>query len=156
MEIDLALMADAATIDASGKLNLLGIFDRIGGRKFPLKYGRIALVLRFSAGVADAGAHEVLLQLKDPTGGEVIRLNGNIQLGASPAGSGGGRLLVPHILNLDGLVFQRPGIYSFEVSLDGDHMHSIPLTVAQVSGPGPGPGGGAAPPIPTGGPVAQA
>ena len=29
MEIDLALLADAATVDVSGKLNILGIFDRI-------------------------------------------------------------------------------------------------------------------------------
>jgi hypothetical protein len=151
MDIDLALLADAATIDSSGKLNLLGIFDRIGARNFPLKYGRISLVLRFSAGIADAGAHEVVLQLKDPTGGQVLTLNGNIQLGASPAGAGGGRLLVPHILNLDGLVFQHPGIYSFEVSLDGDHVLSIPLTVTQVTGPG-----GAPPVGPPTGPVAQA
>ena len=32
MEIDLALLADAATIDAAGKLNILGVFDRINPR----------------------------------------------------------------------------------------------------------------------------
>ena len=39
MEIDLALLADAATIDASGKLNILGIFDRIGVTQFPAQHG---------------------------------------------------------------------------------------------------------------------
>ena len=131
MDIDLALLADAATVDASGKLNILGIFDRIGARNFPLRYGRIALGLRFTAGLEDAGVHEVVLKLRDPKGGEVISLNGNIQLGPGPAGQGG-RLMVPHILNLDGLVFQEAGTYSFEVVLDAEHLLSIPLTVGQV------------------------
>ena len=29
MDVDLALLADAATIDGAGKLNILGIFDRL-------------------------------------------------------------------------------------------------------------------------------
>jgi len=138
MDIDLALLADAATVDGSGKLNILGIFDRIGVRNFPLRYGRIALVLRFTAGLEDAGAHQVVLKLRDPAGGELISLNGNIQFGPGPAGQGG-RLLVPHILNLDGLVFRDPGIYSFEVILDEEHILSIPLTVSKVGNMPDGP-----------------
>ena len=53
MEIDLAFLADAATIDASGKLSVLGIFDRIGVSQFPAQHGRITLVLRFTAGTSE-------------------------------------------------------------------------------------------------------
>jgi hypothetical protein len=136
MEIDLALLADAATVDASGKLNILGVFDRIGARGLPLKYGRVTLVLRFSAGLEDAGSHDLVLKMRAPDGGEMVNLNGKIQLGPGPM-SQGGRMMVPHVLNLDGLVFKEAGVYHFDLSLDGEHAVSIPLHVAQMGRPRP-------------------
>ena len=59
MEIDLALLADAATVDGSGKLNILGVFDRLTAAHFPAQHGRISLVLRFQATVQDAGRHQI-------------------------------------------------------------------------------------------------
>lgn len=137
MDIDLALLADAATIDASGKLNILGIFDSLGGTRFPLKHGRLALVVRFSAGLEDAGNHEVRMKLRGPEGDEIVSLNGNIQLGPGPAARGG-RIRVPHVLNMDGLVFKKPGQYVFDISLGGEHKVSLPLTVRQVGNAPPG------------------
>ena len=49
MNLDLALTADAATVDSSGKLNVLGIFDHISASEFPARHDRMCLVLRFSA-----------------------------------------------------------------------------------------------------------
>ena len=63
MEIDLALLADAATVDAAGKLNILGIFDRISARSFPVRHPRLALVLRFRATMNEAGDHAVKILL---------------------------------------------------------------------------------------------
>ncbi len=134
MEIDLALLADAATIDASGKLSILGIFDRIGVVQFPAQHGRVSLVLRFTAGTSEIGSHDVHIRMSDPGGAEVLSLNGEMQLvgGASARDV----IRVPHILNLDGLVFTRPGIYSFDVKVDGEHHVSLPLSVDGPQGPG--------------------
>ena len=134
MEIDLALLADAATIDASGKLNILGIFDRIGVAQFPAQHGRVALVLRFTAGTSEIGSHEVHIRMSDPGGAEVLSLNGEIQLAGGAAAQDGIR--VPHILNLDGLVFTRPGMYNFDVKVDGEHHVSLPLSVEGPQGRG--------------------
>ncbi len=133
MEIDLALLADAATIDASGKLNILGIFDRIGVVQFPAQHGRVTLVLRFTGGTSEIGSHEVHIRMSDPGGAEVLSLNGEMRLvgGASAQDV----IRVPHILNLDGLVFTRPGIYSFDVKVDGEHHVSLPLSVDGPQGP---------------------
>ena len=128
MEVDLALLADAATIDGSGKLNILGIFDRLGTGAFPTRHPRMALVLRFSAGVHEAGKHEIGIVLKAPDGGEVVRIDGEMSLTAGPGQVSSG-VLVPHVLNLDGLVFPAPGHYAFDVSVDGEHHVLIPLTV---------------------------
>ncbi len=134
MEIDLALLADAATIDAAGKLSILGIFDRIGVSQFPAQHGRVTLVLRFTAGTSEIGSHEVNIRMVDPDGAEVLSLSGDMQLVGGPAARDGIR--VPHILNLDGLIFRGPGMYSFDVKVDGEHHVSIPLSVEGPPGRG--------------------
>ena len=133
MDIDLALLADAATIDGSGKLNILGVFDRISASAFPAQHGRMAMVLRFAAGLPEAGQHDVGIRLSGPGGEELLRLDGEMQLGPGPRSSGGG-VKVPHVLNLDGIVFTRPGRYTFDVTVDGEHHVGIPLTVVDGSG----------------------
>lgn len=138
MEIDLALLADAATIDAGGKLNVLGVFDRIHASSFPARHGRLAMVLRFSAGLDEAGEHEVEIVLRDPDGEELMRLDGNIHFGPGPMQTGG-EIRVPHVLNLDGLVFSDPGRHVFDLRVDGQHLRSVSLTVAEAPSGGPGP-----------------
>lgn len=155
MEIDLALLADAATIDASGKLNILGVFDRIQSGDFPARHGRVALVLRFSGGMQEAGEHEVAIRLVGPDGDEVVGLDGTLQVGPGP-GAVGGAIRVPHVLNLDGLVFPSAGSYTFEIRVDGEHHLSLPLAVSARRGKGGGgsaAGQGAAGGVPTGPPV---
>ena len=134
MEIDLALLADAATVDASGKLNILGIFDRLNAKTFPAQHGRIALVLRFRAGMPDAGRHKIHIRLTDPEGQELVGVDGDIQIGAGKFAADSG-VRVPQVLNLDGIRFEKPGRYTVDVKIDGEHHVSLPLT---VSGP---PGG---------------
>ena len=131
MEVDLALLADAATIDGSGKLNILGVFDRVSATSFPVRHPRLVLILRFTAGLQEAGKHDVDITLRDPDGAEVMRLDGEMQLGAGPASAQEG-VRVPHLLHMDGLVFQRGGRYGFDVRVDGEHHVTIPL---MVSGP---------------------
>ena len=131
MDIDLALLADAATVDAAGKLNILGVFDRISAPEFPAPHGRLCLVLRFSAAVSDAGAHDLLINLKGPGGKEVFHLEGQMQLSPG-AGSAEDGLHVPQVLNMDGVIFERPGRYHFDVGIDGEHHVSVPLLVVDV------------------------
>lgn len=133
MEIDLALLADAATIDGSGKLNVLGVFDRINASEFPARHGRVALVLRFAAGVHESGEHEVEIALRGPRDDEKVHLDGTIQFGPGPMQQGG-EIRVPHVLNLDGLVFEEAGRYTFDIEVDGEHLRSIPLTVVDRAG----------------------
>jgi len=128
VDVDLALLADAATIDASGKLNILGVFDRIKVGRFPAKHGRVCLVLRFLGSAGDAGPHELTIRLIDPSGKEMLSLNGELKVAPGPGSLSGG-LRIPHVLNLDGLVFPEAGRYSFEVILDGDHQVSLSLAV---------------------------
>ncbi|HET9947987.1 MAG TPA: hypothetical protein VFQ22_03570, partial [Longimicrobiales bacterium] len=128
MEVDLALLADAATIDGSGKLNILGVFDRLAASSFPTRHPRMSLVLRFAAGVHEMGRHQVGISLRSPGGKEVVRIDGEMSLLPNRAAAGGA-VLVPHVLNMDGIVFPVAGRYTFDVRVDGKHQASIPLTV---------------------------
>lgn len=128
MDVDLALLADAATIDGSGKLNILGVFDRLLATSLPTRHPRLSLVLRFSAGVHEIGKHEIGIVLNAPDGKEVVRIDGEMNLAPGPS-SVGGAVRVPHVLNMDGLVFTVAGTYTFDVRVDGEHHVSIPLTV---------------------------
>lgn len=134
MEIDLALMADAATVDAAGKLNILGVFDRITARHFPAPHERISLVLRFTAGIDEAGEHRLAISLKTPDGAELIPpIEGMLHLGPGP-GHLGGEIRFPHILNLNGIVFPAPGQYSFDIRVDDKYLTSLPLYLSQMGG----------------------
>ena len=134
MDVDLALLADAATVDGSGKLNILGVFDRLGTSSFPARHPRMALVLRFAAGLNEAGVHDVGIVLRDPDGEEVVRLTGEMQLDPGPGAMTEG-IRVPHVLYMDGLIFARPGRYAFDVEVDGIHQAAIPLSVYGATPP---------------------
>ncbi len=84
--------------------------------------------MRFAAGIQEVGRHEVGIILKGPDGSEVVRIDGEMNLAPGPSASGGA-VLVPHVLNMDGLVFPVSGQYAFDVRVDGEHQVSIPLTV---------------------------
>lgn len=130
MEVDLALLADAATIDASGKLNILGIFDRLSAATFPVRHPHMVMVLRFAAGLNETGEHDVEIVLKDPDGHEVVRVDGEMNLAPGTPMAEGVR--VPQVLNMDGLVFSKAGRYGFDVRVDGEHHATLPLTVGGI------------------------
>lgn len=128
MEIDLALLADAATIDASGKLNILGIFDHLSAGSFPARHPRMVLILRFAAGMRESGTHTVEIELKDAHGDELMHIDGEMVLPPGPVATAGATS-VPHLLNLDGVILPHAGRYSFDVRVDGEHQVTVPLTV---------------------------
>ncbi len=137
MDIDLALLADAATLDAAGKLNLLGVFDRIQTASFPARHDRIAMVLRFQGVLAEAGVHELSIRLVGPEQEEMLSFTGELRFAPGPA-EYGGSIRVPHLINLNGIVFPGPGRYVFDVTLDGEHVRSIPMMVSGPVGGGAG------------------
>lgn len=137
MNLDFALIADAATVDGGGKLNVLGIFDRIRVREFPARHGRIALILRLAAGPVDTGEHEADIRLLDPDGGQVLKLDGTLTVG-KPSSSSAPTTRIPHVLNLDGINFSSAGTYHFEIRIDKELVSTIPLVLEEATGQGSG------------------
>lgn len=128
MEIDLAVVADAANVSQEGKLNILGIFDTIRSREFPFRHSSMVFVVRVSAPFTEQGVHRLEVRLMDADGGQLFRAEGPLQIrGGQP-----GRRVKPHvIMGLSGVTFPRPGDYSFEILVDGEHRRSVALHVSE-------------------------
>lgn len=132
MQVDLAVVADAANVSQEGKLNILGVFDTIWAREFPFRHAAMVFVLRVRADFTDKGAHELRVRLIDADGGQLFNAEGPMQV---PAGVPG-RPVKPHvIMGLAGITFPKPGDFSFEVFLDGQHLKSVPLYVMEAPQP---------------------
>ncbi len=130
MNVQLALVCDHAIIDQHGKLSVLGIFDRIWVERFPAIHPRLHLVLRLKGRRTEVGDHAVLIQLLDDTGREILRGEGNVQIGEPPAGVTD--IEAAAVLAFD-VPLERPGICTFEIAVDGARVASVPITVAQMS-----------------------
>lgn len=132
MEVDLAVVADAANVSQEGKLNVLGVFDTIWAREFPFRHAAMVFVLRVRADFTEQGDHGLVVRLIDADGGQLFKAEGPLKVPQSVPG----RPLKPHvILGLAGITFQRPGDYSFEVILDDRHLKSVPLHVMEAPKP---------------------
>ena len=129
MEVDLAVVADAANVSQEGKLNILGVFDTIWARDFPFRHATMVFVLRVRADFTDQGVHTLEVRLIDADGAQLFKAGGPLKV---PAGEPG-RAVKPHvIMGLSGINFSKPGDYSFEILVDERHMKSVPLYVMKA------------------------
>jgi hypothetical protein len=136
VEVDLAVVADAANVSQEGKLNILGVFDTIWAREFPCRHAAMVFVLRARADFTEQGAHQLEVRLIDADGAQLFKAEGPLHV---PHGIPG-RPIRPHvILGLAGISFQKPGDFSFEVTVDNRHVRSVPLHVMAAPQP-PRPG----------------
>jgi hypothetical protein len=130
MTLDLALIADAATVDGSGKLNILGVFDHISVAEFPARHERLCFVMRFRAEATEAGSHGIEVVIRDPDRNEMARMSGSIDLGAVV---GRESVHIPQLLHLDGFVFPSPGTYLVQVEIDGEIDREVDLEVSKAN-----------------------
>jgi hypothetical protein len=129
MNVNLAVLCDAANVSREGKLNILGEFDSIHVATFPLVYPTMVLVVRLEAHPTEAGEHSLKLHLVDEDGGDCVPpLQGAFATGDPPF-PGVPIRTAPLILQMHGVRFDKPGHYSFELLVDNHHLRSLPLHV---------------------------
>ena len=59
MHIEVFSLCDAATVDAGGKLNILGAFDTIWAANIPVVYPHFGVALRVRFNSIERGEHKV-------------------------------------------------------------------------------------------------
>lgn len=132
MQVKLAVLADYANVTAEGKLNILGIFDRINVTQMPAVHPQMHLVLRLEAHASERDrSHKVEIRLHDPEGSTIFEVNGDIV----PQGEGAFPLSTNQILTLNNMQLQKIGSYNFVVFINNDLKSELPLHVEFVSMP---------------------
>jgi len=135
VHLDFAVIADYALVDQAGKLSVLGIFQHIWVQQFPAMHPRLHLVLRLKGKRTEVGEHQVQIRLLDEQDVEILGGNGNVNFAEPPAGVT--EIEAGAILVFD-VPFPHPGLYRFDITIDGERAASVPVTVSQLPSPAGG------------------
>jgi len=135
MDAVLFLAADFANHEASGKLNVLGIFNQIMAKEFPARHRRLYLVMRLVAQLGEFQTqHDLKIAFFDEDGHE---LGGQQQKIEIPRPERGKQAAVDLIVEVNDLQLPTPGRYEFKLIINRDVKSSLPIDVIQVT-PSPG------------------
>jgi hypothetical protein len=137
MHISFAVFADGANLSQEGKLIVLGVFDALAVGGFPTLHPRTHFVVRLKGTAEDTGPHTLTFSWVNPDGDSLWSSDG--ELNVAPGPNPAMEMDLPIIAVID-LPLNMPGIYTMQVSLDGDVTAEVPLHVsnaAQVVMPAP-------------------
>ena len=129
MDVTLAVLADASNVSREGKLNILGIFDRIWTKDFPAVHPVAQLVMRFECGPAEFGTQkDIKIVVVDADGSQVASMDAKLSIGVEQKQP---RLKMDLSLPIQNMRFESPGQYAISILVSGEEKASIPLAIAQ-------------------------
>lgn len=123
----MAVLADEANVSQEGKLNLMGIFDRIAAAEFPVVYPKIVFAFRVEAEYGDSGrTFPVRVSMENEDGAALFHAEGEILAPGVPPGEFS---TANQIFALVGVQFPAPGVYRFTVRVGESARAEAPLLV---------------------------
>ena len=136
MDIQIATLCDFAA-DYNGKLVISGTFDTLAARALPVVHPSCVLALRFCFTQEDIGKHKLSINIIDEDGEPLDPNNMPIEPEFEVALPKGAPFLSRNIvMNLQGLRFNKDGIYSIDLGCDGEMLMRLPLRVVKVNAEG--------------------
>ncbi|MBI1280554.1 MAG: hypothetical protein GC179_20695 [Anaerolineaceae bacterium] len=130
MNVVLFLAADFANHETSGKLNVLGVFNRIYAKEFPAKHRRLYLVARITASIREFDTdYDLQIVLVDTDGNEVAAQQGQIRI---PRPESGKTAQADLIIEVADLPFSKQGDYEFTLIINREVKASLPIEVVQI------------------------
>ncbi len=131
MNVSIAVLADCANVSLDGKLNIMGIFDRIRSAQFPAVHiGGAHLVLRFNANAVERGqTKRFRLVLLEQDGQELGQIDGEIVIPADA------QLMstINLIISLQGIELPHAGDYAFHVLINEEPKAEIRFTAELIT-----------------------
>jgi hypothetical protein len=128
MKIPMAFVADEANVSQEGKLNVLGIFDRIVAAEMPLVHPRLVFCFRVIAEPGDAGRTlPVHVRLVNDADEPMFEAAGDMVTPILPPGE---VFSANQVFTMVGVQFPRPGAYRFTVTIGSAPTHETPLHVS--------------------------
>jgi hypothetical protein len=131
MNIQAAVLCDAATQDSSEKLNILGAFDTIYAAQLPAVHPQCAVALRVTFMSGDEGDRKLRLNFVNADGKSIMP---PIEILVAVALPEDAHFLTRNfVVNFQGLTFAEAGLYSVDVQLDNKSQGNIPLSVKLIA-----------------------
>jgi hypothetical protein len=130
MRVEIFTLCDAATVDASGKLNILGSFDRLYARETPVIHPQCSLAMKLRFERVEEGRKRIRIAFIDSDGAPVmnpLEAAAEIRFGGEDATATASLALNIHQLRLP-----RFGEYSIDLAVDDRQEASSPLYVSHV------------------------
>lgn len=128
MDIQIATLCDHAA-DYNGKMIISGTFETLATRTFPVVHPHCCLALRICVTPEDSGDHKMSINFIDEDGNKIdpkMPLKADFPVELPDNISFLSRNLV---LNLQGLKFEKEGVYFVDISVDEELMTRVPLRV---------------------------
>lgn len=125
-----ALLCDAATV-REGLLHILGGgLTQIWRDAYPNPLGAslAMLVTLHPTETGEKHAMRIILQSED--GETLVTVEAEFQAEKGPAWQPGLSPSLPMVIPLHGVVLPRPGLYSMEITVDRQHIFSLPFVAA--------------------------
>ncbi len=129
MELEIFTLCDFAQ-DNNSKLTIVGTFDSINAKQFPLGHPACSIACRMRFAAKESGEHHFKLRLIDAAGKETIKpVEGEIKIGPPPNGQ---FTCINIVINFNQLQFEKAGRYSFELYINDDWRSGLPLFLNQL------------------------
>jgi len=125
------LLADYANITDNGKLNVLGIFNNIQSSSFPARHSSLFLVLKFGIELGEYNQDRSLsIKLYDEDGNQLYEFSKDLKI---PDSSGKIKPEINFLVQINDLIFPKPGRYQFSVFSEKDHKGEVSLDLIDLN-----------------------
>ena len=127
MKVEIFTLCDAATVDAGGKLNILGSFDRLNAKQVPVTHPQCSLAIKLRFERVEDGQKRLRIAFVDSDGVAVmptIDAATEVRFLGDDSTS-----TVSLALNIQQVKLPRFGEYSIDLAVDDRREASIPLFV---------------------------
>ena len=134
MDATILLIADYASLDAAGKLTVVGAFNRIFVPHFPVKHPSLYVTIRFVAELGETEQQRFLEVFLVDEDYKRLWSTPPIPFKITAPQSGVVAEFTP-IIAIQQIEFSKPGRYEFKVKVDSEIKGSIPFDVVLVEQP---------------------
>lgn len=126
MEVKSAFFCDAANLEVSGKLNVLGIFDNIYAPQFPFVHHQCIFVAKIQGEPTEVGRHQLTITFEDSEGNQILPAFKDVF--EFPQGNPSHYCLIA----MNGITYPSPGIYSTNIIVDDELLRKEIIVVEHV------------------------
>ncbi|HEX5789616.1 MAG TPA: hypothetical protein VFY13_00620 [Luteolibacter sp.] len=132
MDFHIATLCDFAA-DYNGKLVVNGTFDTLVARSFPVVHPACSLALRVCFTPEDVGRHKLSITIINEDGEALDPDRMPIEPEFDVKLPGSAPFMTRNIvMNLQGLRFDKTGLYSVDIGCDGELLVRLPLRIVEA------------------------